>query len=210
MTLGGCVTLLLMPISGLVVRKVDLRLVIAMALAVEAFGFWNMTHLSTGMDFAHAALARTLQLIPLPFLFVPIQSAAYVGLKPADSNQASALMNVCRNLGGSFGISLVQTLISQREQAHQARMVETLNPLNPIYRQAIQAASKLVATLGHGPADAARVAAGLVYRQVQQQASMLAYIDAFQVQMWVILVSIPLVFLMRAAKGGAGHGGAEG
>jgi len=209
MTLGGCVTLFLMPVSGLVARKVDLRLVIAGALAVEAVGFWNMTHLSTGIDFAHAALARTLQLIPLPFLFVPIQSAAYVGLKPQDSNQASALMNVCRNLGGSFGISLVQTLISQREQAHQARMVETLNPANPIYRQAIQAASHLAQTLGRSSADAAQMAAGMVYRQVGQQASMLAYVDAFKVQMLVILAAIPLVFLMRAAKGGGAHGGGE-
>ena len=210
MTLGGAVTLLMMPVSGIVTRKVDLRLVIAVSLLVEAISFWNMTHLSTGIDFTHAALARTLQLIPLPFLFVPIQSAAYVGLKPSDSNQASALMNVCRNLGGSFGISLVQTLISQREQVHQAHMVESLNPGNPLYRQAIQAASKIVDTLGHGPADVARVAAGLIYRQVGQQASMLAYIDAFHVQMLVILAAIPLVFLMRAAKGGGGHGGAEG
>ena len=210
MTLGGAVTLFLMPISGLVTRKVDLRVVIAGSLLVEAVAFWNMTHLSTQMDFTHAALVRTVQLIPLPFLFVPIQSAAYVGLKPADSNQASALMNVCRNLGGSFGISLVQTLISQREQVHQSQMAETLNPLNPVYRQAIQSASHVVASSSIGPAEAARVAAGMVYRQLGQQASMLAYIDAFHVQMLVILAAIPLVFLMRAAKGGAARGGAEG
>jgi DHA2 family multidrug resistance protein len=207
MTLGGAVTLLMMPISGIVARKVDLRLVIAASLLVEAISFWNMTHLSTGMDFKHAALARTIQLIPLPFLFVPIQSAAYVGLKPSDSNQASALMNVSRNLGGSFGISLVQTLISQREQAHQARMVETLNPLNPIYRQAIQSASRLAESLGRSSADAARMAAAMIYRQVGREASMLAYIDAFHIQMLVILAAIPLVFLMRSAKGGQDHGG---
>jgi DHA2 family multidrug resistance protein len=183
--------------------------VIAAALLVEAFAFWDMTHLSTGIDFMHAALARTLQLIPLPFLFVPIQAAAYVGLQPSDSNQASALMNVCRNLGGSFGISLVQTLISQRQQVHQSHMVETLNPLNPVYQQATRRAAALLAQLGQPPAETSKMAAGLIYKQVDQQSNMLAYIDAFHVQMWVILAAIPLIFLMKAAKGGAPAGGGE-
>jgi DHA2 family multidrug resistance protein len=47
----------------------------------------------------------------------------------------------------------------------------------------------------------------MIYRQVGREASMLAYIDAFHIQMLVILAAIPLVFLMRSAKGGQDHGG---
>ena len=208
MTLGGMATLLLMPVAGLLSNKVDLRILIGGALAFEMFGFWNMTHLATDMDFAHAALARMWQLLPLPFLFVPIQSAAFVGISSADTNQASALMNVCRNLGGSFGISLVQALLEQREQFHQSHMVESLNPLNPVYQNAMRHASQLLAQLGQPPAQTTAQAMGLIYRTVLKEANMLAYIDAFRVQMFVLLATLPLVLLMRAAKGPARGGDA--
>jgi DHA2 family multidrug resistance protein len=210
MTLGGMATLALMPVAGVLSNKVDLRILIGGALAFEMFGFWNMTHLATDMDFAHAALARMWQLLPLPFLFVPIQSAAFVGISAANTNQASALLNVCRNLGGSFGISLVQALLEQREQFHQSHMVESLNPLNPVYQNAIRHLTQVLAQLGQPPAQTAAEATGLIYRSVMKEASMLAYIDAFQVEMFVILAALPLVLLMRGAKGSAAGGGGGG
>ena len=57
---------------------------------------------------------------------MPISAVAYVGLKPSENNQASALMNVARNFGGTLGISSVQTMLARRSQWHQARLIESL------------------------------------------------------------------------------------
>src|SRR3546814_15611173 len=67
----------------------------------------------------------------LPFLFVPINAIAYVGLAQTKTAQASSLLNVFRNLGGTFGISVSQTLLAGYQQVHQSYLVERLNPLDP-------------------------------------------------------------------------------
>src|SRR5262249_26119396 len=137
MTAGGAVTLLLMPLTGVLSNKVPAKILIGAALLIEVFAFWHMTHLDAGIGFWDAAWARLYQAVGLPFLFIPITSVAYVGLKPEESNQASALINVSRNLGGTIGIALVQTLLAQRAQIHQARLVEHLNPLEPSYQDGL-------------------------------------------------------------------------
>ncbi len=208
LTAGGVATLIAMPIVGILSGKVDARYLIGGAFVVEGLALLNMSHLNTNMSFGDAALARTYQAVGLPFLFVPISAVAYVGLKPSENNQASALMNVARNFGGTLGISSVQTMLARRSQWHQARLVETLDPLNPNYDfgigQYARALGQQTATVGDTPTT---VLASL-YRTMQRQALMLSYIDVFHVLTIVVFAAIPLLFLMRGSKGGASAGGA--
>jgi DHA2 family multidrug resistance protein len=207
LTMGGLATLLVMPVAGFLTGKVDPRFLIGMALTIQGIALWNMSTLDTQMSFENAAYARMIQSVGLPFLFVPITNAAYVGLSPKENNQASALMNVSRNLGGTFGISLVQTMLARQAQVHQARYVETLNPLNPYYASAIDRATHALMAQGMAQTDAARAAAAEIYRGLQQQANMLSYVDVFHVLMIVVFCALPLVFLMQKPKKTGGAGG---
>jgi DHA2 family multidrug resistance protein len=121
MTAGGAVTLLAMPIAGLLSNRVPARYLLGFALVVEAFALWNLTRLNTQMSFADAAIARMWQALGIPFMFVPLTTIAYIGLPRSASSQASALLNVGRNIGGSIGISAVQSFLATREQFYQAR-----------------------------------------------------------------------------------------
>jgi DHA2 family multidrug resistance protein len=197
LTAGGVATMLVMPLSGYLTPRVDPRILIGVAFTVQVIALWNMSMLSTQMSFHDAAVARMIQSVGLPFLFVPVTNAAYIGLRPEENNQASALMNVSRNLGGTFGISLVQTLLAQRAQIHQAQYVETLNPLNPNYTHAIQQLTHALVSHGASQAQAAKMATGLLYRQLLQQSNMLSYIDAFHILMIVVACGLPLIFLMQ-------------
>ncbi|MGH7023581.1 MAG: DHA2 family efflux MFS transporter permease subunit [Caulobacteraceae bacterium] len=209
LTAGGLATILVMPLSGLLAQRADPRWLIGGAFIVQALALWNMSHLNTNMSFADAAYARMFQSIGLPFLFVPITNVAYVGLAPNESNQASAMMNVARNLGGTIGISTVQTMLAQRAQWHQARLAETLNPLNPNYTQAINEAAAKLQALGQSAMNARNIAVANLYRQLGRQSQMLAYIDVFHTLMLVIFACVPLVLIMRGRQGsaptGAGH-----
>ncbi len=204
LTMGGLATIVVMPLSGFLSSRVDARYLIAFALVTQGIALWNMGTLDTQMSFDDAAVARLIQSVGLPFLFIPITAAAYVGLDPRFNNQASALMNASRNLGGTFGISLVQTMLARESQVHQARYAETLNPLNPNYTKAISQATHALMSQGMSQFDAARGAVAQLYRTLGQQASMLAYIDVFHVLMFMIFASLPLVFLMRKAGKGGG------
>jgi DHA2 family multidrug resistance protein len=198
MTAGGLATVIMMPIAGVLSGRLDARLMVGAAFALQGFALWNMTHLNTQITFNDAALARMWQAVGLPFLFVPITSIAYVGLRPEENNQASAMMNVTRNLGGTIGISMVQTMIAQRQQFHQVRLTETLNPLNPAYNAGIERITQSLQAHGLSPSDASGAAVAQLYHAMIQQTAMLSFIDAFHVMMIVIFLALPFVFLMRA------------
>jgi DHA2 family multidrug resistance protein len=119
------------------------------------------------------------------------------------------MMNVARNLGGTLGISSVQTMLAQRTQWHQARLVENLNPLNPNYSSFLTDAAGRLVGFGQSGIDARTVALANLYRQLGRQAQMLAYIDVFHTLMIVVFACIPLLLLMHGSRGaasaGAGH-----
>jgi DHA2 family multidrug resistance protein len=197
MTLGGVATLVAMPLAGVLTGKVQPRYLMCAALIVEAAALWNMTRFTVDMSFMTAAMGRVWQAIGIPFLFVPLTTAAYVGLPAHRTNQASAMLNVARNLGGTIGISLVQSLLAQRQQVHQSRMVEDLDPLNLNYTDALDTMTRTLMEQGLSSAEAAQVALGHIYATVQQQASMMAFIDCFKALMIFVALVIPTVWLLK-------------
>jgi MFS transporter, DHA2 family, multidrug resistance protein len=206
LTYGGFATILAMPIAGVLTGRIDARILVGTAFLIQGLALWNMSHLNTQISFTDAAMARMWQSVGIPFLFIPITTIAYVGLRPEENNQASAMMNVVRNLGGSIGIAGIQTLLSQREQFHQARYVEQLNPLNPNYTNALQSLANNLTARGVPPDQANSMALGQIYRTLVQQTMMLSYVEAFHLMMIIIFASLPLVLIMRApARGGPAH-----
>jgi DHA2 family multidrug resistance protein len=202
MTAGGLATIFMLPIAGVLSSKVDPRYLIGFSFLIQGLAMWNMSHLDTQLSFGSIAFARMFQSLGLPFLFVPITNIAYVGLRPEESNQASALMNVARNLGGTIGISSVQTLLAQRAQFHQARMVEHLSPLNLNYANGLAQLTQTLAAHGVAKAQAGQAAAAIIYRSIGQQAQMLSYVEVFRILMIVVLGAIPLLLLMQGKPPG--------
>jgi MFS transporter, DHA2 family, multidrug resistance protein len=205
LTLGGIITLFSMPLAGILSSHVQPRIMMGVAFAVEAVAMWNMTHLDTSVTFAGIAIARMWQGAPIPFLFVPLISAAYVGLPGEKTNRASALISVGRNIGGSVGISLVQALLARREQFHQARLVARLQPLNPVYEHGIHSLAQALTARGAPPAAATHMAQGALYQIVQRQADMLAFNDVFWAMTLFIVIVLPIVFLLKRAPLEHGH-----
>ncbi|HET7412012.1 MAG TPA: DHA2 family efflux MFS transporter permease subunit, partial [Pararhizobium sp.] len=167
LTIGGAIAIVVMPLTGILTSKVDARLLLFPAFAMQGFAFWYFAQFSTASTFSSATLGRFFMSVALPFLFIPINTVAYIGLPADASDKASAMLNFFRNLGGAFGISIAQTLLVRRMQFHQSRITEGLNALNPIYENTIH---KLSAALG-----GSGQALGVIYGQVQSQAAMLGY-----------------------------------
>jgi DHA2 family multidrug resistance protein len=196
-----------MPVTGLLTGRVDARYLIGGAFLVQGFALLNMSHFTTNMTFSDAAMARMFQAVGLPFLFVPLTNLAYVGLRPEESNQASALMNVARNLGGTIGIATVETLLTRRQEFHQARLVETLSPLSPNFTTGLARIAQDLIGHGQSALAASPEAIGRLYAVMQRQAAMLSYVDVFDALMIVVFASIPLlVFMRRPARVTPGQG----
>ncbi|WP_010186177.1 DHA2 family efflux MFS transporter permease subunit [Sphingomonas sp. PAMC 26605] len=203
LTFGGVATLVMVPFAGRLSGVVDVRMLLFPALLVQAFALWNMTHLNADITFLDAGVARLYQAMGLPFLFVPISAVAYVGLPQNKTAQASSMLNVARNLGGSIGISSAQTLLASGLQRHQSELVNGLSPLNPNYNEWLDKAGSAFGGVG----DPTTTPLAVLYQTVQRQASMLAFLDVFHTLMIVVLCVAPVVFFMRSGKSGGSGGG---
>jgi DHA2 family multidrug resistance protein len=195
---GGLVTMLMMPVAGYLTGRIQPKYLIALGLAIVGFSMWTLTGLSTNLSFYYAVWTRMFTAAGLPFLFIPITTASYSGLKGEDTNQAAGLINIARNLGGSIGLAMVQTSLQQRQQFHQSRLVESTVPSNINFQDAIRQMTIFLQSSGSSMADAMHRANALVAQTILKQATLLAYIDTFWLMAMVCLVAFPLAFALRA------------
>jgi DHA2 family multidrug resistance protein len=194
----------LMPIVGFLLTKVQPRLLVAFGLITTGWSILHMTNFSLGIDFQTVMMARVYQSVGLAFLFVPISTVAYATITPGKNNAASALVNLARNIGGSFGIAFVTTLLARRQQYHHSVLVQSLTPGDPEYSAALQRMTQMFMHYGAGAVDAMRQAQAMIMGQLERQATMLAFIDSFHLLGWVFLALLPFVFLLRRVKLGKG------
>jgi DHA2 family multidrug resistance protein len=199
---GGFAILLAMPLVGFLLGRTDPRRLLLFGLPMLSFALFHMTRFDTSVDFRTIATARAFQAIGLAFLFVPINTAAYGFIPKGKNNAASGLINLSRNIGGSVGISFVTTMLARRAQFHQTNLVEHANPGNGTLQAMINAATHILIGRGSSAHEATRQAYGLVAARIDQQATMLAYIDNFWMLGVAVLSMIPFVFLMKRLKPG--------
>ena len=199
LTPGGLATIALLPFVGRMMNKVDLRLLIAVGLSVSGLSLLWMTHFYLGISFALIMMARMAQAAGLPFLFIPINAVAFRSITPDKTNNASALVNLARNFGGSIGISLTSTMLTRREQFHQSRLTEHLQSMNPAYPDF---ATQVGASIGSGANTPDTLAN--IYQGVVQQATLLSYLDDFKMLGLIFLGMLPFLLLLKAGKGGGG------
>jgi DHA2 family multidrug resistance protein len=193
---GGLAMLVVMPVAGQVSSRFQPKYLMVLGLAGIAVSMWYSTSLTPDASFDYFGWVRVYQTIGLPFLFIPINTVAYDGLPRNKTNQASALMNVARNLGGSIGISLANVVLYQRTQFHQARLVENTVPSSPVFHSTVQQLTQYFMSHGASASDANGQAMGFIGQLVQMQATILAYIDVFHVCAIAAAVMIPLVLLL--------------
>ncbi len=203
LTFGGMITMVTMPLSGVLTGRVQPRILMLIAFAVIAMSLWTMSRFTVDETFTDIAIARAWQSGGIPFLFVPLMTAAYIGVPPQRTGNATAIINVARNLGGSIGIGMVQALLARREQFHQVRMVSGLQRLNPVYEHTVGVLAHVLVTRGVAPAAARHVAVGEIYALMQRQVLMMSFADVFRALLLFTLVISPIVLLLK--RGASEH-----
>lgn len=193
---GGIAMLVMMPLAGQVTNWVQPKYLIALGMAVIALAMWHMTSLDADVGFGWFSWARIYQMIGLPFLFIPINTAAYADLPPGKTNQASALINVARNLGGSFGISLANTEIAQNIQVNHANLAAHLTAASHAYQQTVDRAVQYFAAHGESSYRAQHLATGWIGQILERQATLLAYMDVFWLAGAFAALMVPLALLL--------------
>jgi DHA2 family multidrug resistance protein len=196
----GVLAVLLSPLVGRNIQKVDLRVLTTLAFLV--FGvtaFWRSTF-TTSVEFSYIAEIQFVQGIAAAFFFVPLVTMVLSGLPPEKIASASGLSNFLRITAGSFGASLTTTLWDRREALHQTRLTEAVTNYYALTRATLDQ----LQALGMSSAEATASLA----RTITQQAYMLATDEFFWLSGWLFLLLILIVWLARPPFGQSGGGAA--
>ena len=200
---GGIATLISLPIAGFLVNKINPKVLLSFCIIVNAYATYLMSNFSLSADFYTVIWPRIVLGIGMGFFFIPLTTMTMSGIKKEDMGNASAIYNLLRNLGGSFGVAFVTTVLARRAQFHQTHLVEHLTPFDNAYQSITGQSSQLLQQKGFPDALSEQGGAGMLYRELLRQASMLSFNDAFYLVSVLMICILPLVVLMKREKGAA-------
>jgi len=206
LTAGGIALVIVMPLAGFATGKISAR-----TLAVAGFIMFIVTFryaayvTNLQMSFSQASWLRVIQMLPLPFCFISITNAAYVGMPKEESNQVSGLINFVRNLGGSIMIALTNAQVTSRAMWHQQHLQSAMQSGSNAFNQHQQA---LTGFLGgaFGAVNSGALALANIYNQLNAQAQMQGYQDVYMELSWLSFGLVFMAFLLSKNRPGQGPG----
>ncbi|HEX4021828.1 MAG TPA: DHA2 family efflux MFS transporter permease subunit [Acidobacteriaceae bacterium] len=203
---GGFTIMLMMPLVGFLISRVDPRYLIVFGFAITATALGVMHTLDLQASYGYIAMLRVFQASGLAFLFVPINTISYTDIPRNKNNDVSGLVNLARNIGGSVGTSFLTTELARRAQFHQDRLVMHMTEQNPNFANhvnALQSYFQHSGGLTASSSQAKSLALSSIYNQLLQQSSLLSYLDVIAALAVGCALMIPLAFLMKKrAPGG--------
>jgi len=169
---GALSTAASMMIVGRLLNRIDARASIAFGFLVFGLSTWMLGGLSTEAGFWDVFWPRLIQGFGLGFLFVPLSTCSLGDIPNAEMAGATGVYTLVRQLGGSFGIAILTTLL-----LHQTAIAWNV------------LASGVTQTHGYS--------IGTLTSMVAQQSAMIAYNYLFRVTAIVFALAAPLAFLMK-------------
>lgn len=185
---GGIAVIFLMPIIAKLIGRVQARYLIMVGLFLCMSGMFYTMSLTPQTDYRTFVMMRIMQVLGLPFLFIPISTLAFANVPKEKSNKASALFALFRNVGGSVGIALALTYVTRRQQIHQHALAEHLIPGSSPYEH------YLARIMAH--VSSPQAALQVVERTLEKQATLLGYADTFQA--FGVMLAVALVVAAMA------------
>ncbi len=191
-------------------RIVDPRVLIVIGVCLFMWSMWQLGHLSIFSGEPDTRIALIVRGFGLGFLFTPLNNVIFASLNGPEIPQGSSFINLARQLGGSFGIAVLNTYIVNETHYHRSNLVSniTSSSIDLMQRQAASAAA--LVTQGYSLPAAKAAALGIVNGSLQAQASVMAYNDGFLLLGLSFLFAAPAILLLRGPKGAPAGGGGGG
>lgn len=198
---GGLCTIVMMPFIGIMLKKnipAQFMATIGMFLFFVFCSMLSKSTLQSGPnDFFLPLMIRG---VGMALLFVPLTTLAIQDLTGAEIGQGSGLNNMMRQLGGSFGIASLTTLIHVRQGFHRSNLLVNINEYNPAFTERFNAFVNNFMAKGYNYLDAKALATKAIEGTVTKQSLLLTYSDAYWVAGLILLCSIPLLYLQKFKK----------
>jgi DHA2 family multidrug resistance protein len=201
----GLPQFLIFPFLPLLMKRLDQRLLVCFGCLVFAASCFMNTVMSSDTAGDQLRIANIVRAFGQPFTIVPVTGLAVATLAPRDAASGSAIFNIFRNVGGSFGIALLSTLVTRREQFHDLRIGEAVTTYSPITQARLEAVQQNFVTKGFDPVTALKQGYAVIKSIMSHDAFIMAFNDAFLVIAFSLLVAAAAIWACKVpGKGKAG------
>jgi DHA2 family multidrug resistance protein len=194
---AGAISIVILPLVGKATERIDSRFLLGTGLLISAYALYYMSRFNLQIDFETAVMGRVIQGLGMPFFFVSLSFVTMAYVPKERMNNASAIFNLLRNMGGSFGVAFVTTVLARRAQFHQHRLVDHLTPYDPRLSIPFNDLKDYLSTKLGTFADQTQIAGAVIYRGLQREAASLAFNDAFFIQALLFLGLVGLLWIIR-------------
>jgi DHA2 family multidrug resistance protein len=206
LTAGGIALVIVMPLAGFATSRISARTLAAVGFTLFVITFRYAANVTTlDMTFSQASWLRVIQMLPLPFCFISITNASYVGMPKEESNQVAGLINFARNIGGSILIAITNAQVTTRSMWHESHLQNAMQSGSIGFQQHSQAMTGFFSS-HFGDGNAKGMALASIYNQLNQQAQTQGYQDVYMQLSWMSVALVVLAFLLSKNKPGEGAG----
>ena len=205
----GVGTMGAMMIAGRLSSRVDPRKIMAFGVLLLCTSLWGMTGWTPDVSQGTVIVNIIMQGAGIGFVFIPLQVVAFATLSPAVRTDGTALLSLFRNVGSAMGVSVTSTMLARNIQVMHANLAQGITPFN----RALQGGGWVQQMLNPVPGAAPVVVpGGLVNTQmlnepfanavlldslINQQATIIAYLDDFKLMLLTSAPTVLLLFLLR-------------
>lgn len=178
-------------VAGRLIGFVDPRILVSVGLFIAALSMGMMSQWSLDIGMFDVVWSGLVQGLGMGLVFIPLNSMAFSTIAPHHRTDASSLLNLMRSLGGSFGISVMITLLASGSQRSHEEL------------------SGYISATGNGLVDGESLTRfgdmgastmAMLNAEISRQSAMIAYINDFWLMMWAMLAIIPFTLLLRPPK----------
>ena len=202
LTAGGIAVLVAMPIAGYATGKIAARWLAMTGFTLFVLTFRFAANVTTlDMSFSAASWLRVIQMMPIPFCFISITTATYVGMPREQSNQVAGLINFARNIGGSILIAVTNAQVTSRATWHQQHLQSAMTSASIAFQQQTQAFAGFFGS-HFGSSNGKGMALASLYNQLNRQAQVQGYQDVYMELSWMSVGLVVLAFLLSKNKPG--------
>jgi MFS transporter, DHA2 family, multidrug resistance protein len=203
----GLGSFLFMPIVGLLMGKIEPRKLLGAGLLAAGYSLYALSRLNLNAGYWEIFWPQLIQGASMGLLFVPLTTITNDPIPKEEMGNATSLFNLMRNIGASVGIASVVTITARHTQQHVNDLGRHVTNFDTATRTMFEAIRNGLMSGGMDVATATKQAYAALFGMVQQQAAMMAYLDAFFLLSVMFIVSLPLIFLMRKPTKQGGGGG---
>jgi DHA2 family multidrug resistance protein len=205
---AGLPQLVVMPFAAALSSRVDNRILCSIGLALFGTSCLMNSHMDATTGYDQLLWSQVVRALGVPLIMLTLSNFAMQGIAPRDTASASSLFNMTRNLGGSIGIALLATALTNREHFHSARLGESVSSYSAATQQRLDQMSTAFVANGIDPATAANQALAALDRIVRRESYIMAYNDGFVIMGCVLIGCIGVLWFANKVKapssGGAG------